>query len=184
VITDREPIVSAVLNDPVVQAVLLDPAAAPAVAEAISPGAASAIAPDAPPPPIAPVERRTAPTQAAVQRGQIGGAAPNKPDIVALPDGRLVAAPTSTEEEEKTSAGQRDTSMLWETTQRQIALSVISTALVVSAALAIFGKLLGSPELQLAAGVFLFGVANLVTGFYFGRTNHQRVGGVGPVLGR
>jgi len=28
--------------------------------------------------------------------------------------------------------------------------------------------------------VFLFGVANLVTGFYFGRTNHQRTGGIGP----
>jgi hypothetical protein len=41
---------------------------------------------------------------------------------------------------------------------------------------------MGSIEVQLAAIVFLFGVANLVTGFYFGRTNHQRSGGVGGDL--
>lgn len=32
--------------------------------------------------------------------------------------------------------------------------------------------------------VFLASVANLVIGFYFGRTNHTRVGGVGPLEGR
>ena len=61
----------------------------------------------------------------------------------------------------------------------RIALSVIWAALAISAVLAIFGKWLGTPDMQLAAIVFLFGVANLVTGFYFGRTNHQRSGGVG-----
>jgi hypothetical protein len=116
--------------------------------------------------------------------GQAGGAAPAKPDVITLPGGRVVAAPTSTEEEERVSASQREVSLIWETTQMKIALSVVWAALAVSTALAIFGKTLGSPELQLAAGVFLFGVANLVTGFYFGRTNHQKVGGVGPVAGR
>ena len=48
-----------------------------------------------------------------------------------------------------------------------------------SATLGVLGKYLGTPDLQLAAIVFLFGVANLVTGFYFGRTNHQRTGGIG-----
>ena len=32
---------------------------------------------------------------------------------------------------------------------------------------------------KVAAFVFLTGVANLVIGFYFGRTNHQRTGGIG-----
>lgn len=75
--------------------------------------------------------------------------------------------------------GQRVINVIWETTQMRLALSVIWGSLVVSAALAVFGRWLGTPDLQLAAIVFLFGVANLVTGFYFGRTNHTRVGGVG-----
>ena len=61
----------------------------------------------------------------------------------------------------------------------KVALSVIWSALAVGGALSVFGKWLGNPDMQLASIVFLFGVANLVTGFYFGRTNHQRSGGVG-----
>lgn len=76
-------------------------------------------------------------------------------------------------------AGQRNINVIWETTQMRLALSVIWGALVVASSLSIFGHWLGSADLQLAAVVFLFGVANLVTGFYFGRTNHQRTGGVG-----
>lgn len=58
------------------------------------------------------------------------------------------------------TAGHRQINVIWETTQMRVALSVIWGSLVV-------------------AVVFLFGVANLVTGFYFGRTNHARTGGVG-----
>jgi len=89
------------------------------------------------------------------------------------------AAPTTTEEQERVSAGQRNINLIWENTQRSIAMAVIGASLVVSMSLSIFGRWLGSENLQLAANVFLFGVANLVTGFYFGRTNHQRQGGVG-----
>jgi hypothetical protein len=39
------------------------------------------------------------------------------------------------------------------------------------------------PDFMVTASVagmlFLTGIANLVIGFYFGRTNHERVGGVG-----
>lgn len=77
------------------------------------------------------------------------------------------------------SAGHRAINAIWETTQMRVALSVIWGSLGVAAALSVFGKWLGSPDLQLAAVVFLFGVANLVTGFYFGRTNHVRTGGIG-----
>jgi hypothetical protein len=92
--------------------------------------------------------------------------------------GNLVASPTSTEEEDRVSAGQRNINLIWEHTQMKVALSVIWTALVVAAGLSLFGKSLGNVDIQLAAVVFLFGVANLVTGFYFGRTNHQKIGGV------
>lgn len=75
--------------------------------------------------------------------------------------------------------GQRDINFIWEGTQMKVALSVTWGSLAVAGVLAMFGKWLGSPDLQLASVVFLFGVANLVTGFYFGRTNHARSGGVG-----
>lgn len=89
------------------------------------------------------------------------------------------APPTTTAEENLKSAGQRAINLVWETTQMKIALSVIWVALIVSGFLALFGRFLSSADIQLAAIVFLFGVANLVTGFYFGRTNHQRSGGIG-----
>lgn len=95
---------------------------------------------------------------------------------------RLLAAvhpPKTTAEEDRVTASQRVVNLIWESTQKQIAQWVIGCALLVAVALAIFGHVLGSNEIQLAAVVFLFGVANLVTGFYFGRTNHQRTGGIG-----
>lgn len=87
-----------------------------------------------------------------------------------------------TEEHERMTAGQRAINLIWETTQMKIALSVIWAALFAGTVLSMFGGWLGLPEVQLAAVVFLFGVANLVTGFYFGRTNHQRSGGIGGDL--
>lgn len=86
--------------------------------------------------------------------------------------GRREAAILSTE-------GQRAINLVWENTQRLVALSVTGASLVVAASLSVFGKWLGATELQLASMVFLYGVANLVTGFYFGRTNHARTGGIG-----
>lgn len=109
------------------------------------------------------------------------------PAIVVTPDvpveapkvGDLNTAPTTTAAQDMVTAGQRTINLIWENTQMKVALSVIWAALLVSAILAVAGKILGTPDLQLAAIVFLFGVANLVTGFYFGRTNHSRTGGVG-----
>lgn len=81
--------------------------------------------------------------------------------------------------QELKAAGQRQINLIWENTQMRIAMSVIWTSLLTSLVLSIGGTYFGSADVQLAAIVFLFGVANLVTGFYFGRTNHQRSGGVG-----
>src|SRR3990167_10038489 len=90
-------------------------------------------------------------------------------------------SPSTTAEQDRKTAGQREVNLVWETTQKKVALSVTWVALAVSAGLALFSKWLGTTELQLAAVVFVFGVANLVVGFYFGRTNHQRSGGIGGV---
>lgn len=88
-------------------------------------------------------------------------------------------SPKTTAEEDRKTEGQRAINMIWESTQMHIALSVIWTSLAVSIVLSVLGKWLGTPDMQLASLVFLYGVANLVTGFYFGRTNHQRSGGIG-----
>jgi hypothetical protein len=94
--------------------------------------------------------------------------------------GDVNIAPTTTAAQDQVALGQRVINEMWEDTQKKIALAVIGGSLLVSSVLAVGGKFLGSIELQLASVVFLYGVANLVAGFYFGRTNHQRTGGVGP----
>lgn len=85
------------------------------------------------------------------------------------------AIPITTAEEDRHSAGQRSINRLWEVTQAGIALAITIVSLTVSAILATHGN----QESQTAAFVFIYGVANLVIGFYFGRTNHTRSGGVG-----
>lgn len=92
-----------------------------------------------------------------------------------MADGSISATATTTAEEDRHSLGQRTINAVWENTQRWIALAVTGTSLSVAAWLAIMGA---TESVQTAALVFVFGVANLVIGFYFGRTNHQRVGGV------
>lgn len=101
---------------------------------------------------------------------------------------RRVAAAAGVDARILTSAGQRSTSILWETTQQRIALSVVWAALFVVAVLVLSPVIVllitqNVPEWAVTASVagmlFLTGVANLVIGFYFGRTNHQRVGSAG-----
>ena len=101
----------------------------------------------------------------------------------ATTDGSGYRPDTLAEEGEKalTSLGQRGINLMWEQTQRIIALGVTAVALLVAAWLAITGD----PDSKTAAFVFLYGTSNLVIGFYFGRTNHQRTGGVpGATQGR
>jgi len=89
-----------------------------------------------------------------------------------IPSDQAVPA-TTTSEENRTSAGQRRINVIWEVTQALIAISVSGTTLFVAGSLAIRG----------GADMVTFGLLSngffLVIGFYFGRTNHQRSGGVG-----
>lgn len=79
----------------------------------------------------------------------------------------------ATLESDRHFLGQRRVNLIWEMTQAVIALSVSLGTLYVSAALALNGSGEMSAFLLLSNAFFL------VIGFYFGRTNHQRVGGVG-----
>ena len=82
-------------------------------------------------------------------------------------------APTTTSEQDRKSASQRRVNIIWELTQAVIALAVTGATLYVSARLAL------KDEGQTAAFLLLSNAFFLVVGFYFGRTNHQRSGGVG-----
>lgn len=78
------------------------------------------------------------------------------------------------------SEGQRTVSMLWETTQKDIAKVTVGGAVFLAIIIVLFGKWLGlGDDIRIAAFMFVAGAANLVIGFYYGRTNHQRVGGPG-----
>lgn len=79
---------------------------------------------------------------------------------------------TTTSEEDRHSAGQRRVNLTWELTQALIAILVTIATLYVSASLAL------KDQGQTAAFLLLSNAFFLVIGFYFGRTNHQRVGGV------
>lgn len=70
------------------------------------------------------------------------------------------------------TAGQRQINRIWEVTQAIIAIAVSTATLYVAATLSIYNN--G----EMAAFLLLSNAFFLVIGFYFGRTNHQRVGGV------
>lgn len=73
--------------------------------------------------------------------------------------------PTTTEQEDIVTHGQRRVNLIWEATQAAIALSVTIALVYVSI------KGIESEELKNA----FF----LIIGFYFSRTNHSAIGGVG-----
>ena len=80
---------------------------------------------------------------------------------------------TTTPEQDRMTAGQRRVNIIWEFTQSAIALAVTAATLFVA------GNLSLRNETQTAAFLLLSNAFFLVSGFYFGRTNHQRTGGVG-----
>lgn len=74
-------------------------------------------------------------------------------------------APTTTEQQDITTAGQRRINLIWEFTQAGIAI-MVTMALIYSAI-----NKIDSAEIRDA----FF----LIIGFYFSRTNHAAIGGVG-----
>lgn len=80
--------------------------------------------------------------------------------------------PTTTVEEDRHTLGQRRINIIWELTQAFVAIAVTLATLWVA------GNLALKDQGQTAAFLLLSNAFFLVIGFYFGRTNHQRVGGV------
>lgn len=76
---------------------------------------------------------------------------------------------------DRTTRGQRRINLIWEVTQAVVAVSVTFTTLFVAARLSL--------DADDAARLLLSNAFFLVVGFYFGRTNHQRIGGIGPSEG-
>jgi cobalamin synthase len=81
------------------------------------------------------------------------------------------------DELDRVTHGQRRINLIWEVTQAIIAIAVTLTTLFVAADLTVNGNTESAAFLLLSNAFFL------VIGFYFGRTNHQRVGGIGGDTG-
>lgn len=101
----------------------------------------------------------------------------DNPSVAKTASDKLVAS-AKVDSDILTREDQRRISGMWERTQQMIALSVVWVALLVALIKAVLASLNGQNSTEAGvAFVFLASVANLVIGFYFGRTNHQRVGG-------
>ena len=86
-------------------------------------------------------------------------------------------APTTTEEADRVTKGQRDISRIWEISQATIALVVTGSTVFVLGKLAVATQDVSAN--QLISAMQLNVMTTLILTFYFARTNHSRIGGVG-----
>lgn len=92
-------------------------------------------------------------------------------------DGSQTLEPTTTEQEDIITAGQRKINLIWESTQSKIAIMVCACTMVVGILNVVAEVFFGKPPSQIPT---IFAVAfGTVIGFYFARTNHQAIGGIG-----
>jgi len=89
-------------------------------------------------------------------------------------DPHETAKPKTTAEDDRHSASQRQVNLKWENTQSALAMSIVLGAILASIGLLFFV----SGDFQVTVFMFMTNIASNVIGFYFGRTNHQNVGGV------
>lgn len=106
-----------------------------------------------------------APTQTTVPAPQVG-----------MQEDRLPSQ--TTPEQDRTTASQRRVNLIWETTQAIIAVGVTLATVIVAAILSIRGDA-GTAAFLLLSNAFF-----LIIGFYFSRTNHTKVGGIGDKDGK
>lgn len=81
--------------------------------------------------------------------------------------------PTTTQEEDRKTAGQRDINRLWESTQARIAQAVVGANILYVFIVPFL------PQTKPDGALLLSNAFFLVIGFYFGRTNHTKSGGIG-----
>ncbi len=80
----------------------------------------------------------------------------------------MTAIATTTEEEDRHTYGQRRINLIWESTQ-----AVMTVLIVIANVFAAF-----MPVVSPAAETTITNALFVVLGFYYGRTNHQKIGGV------
>ncbi len=81
-------------------------------------------------------------------------------------------SPTTTTQQDLTTAGQRKVNLIWECTQAAVALLVVGANIAVWLRATFAGGAIVIPE-GLSNALFL------IVGFYFSRTNHSAIGGIG-----
>lgn len=108
---------------------------------------------------------------------------PQRPDVV-KGEG-ITLAPTTTEQDDLVTEGQRHINLIWETTQSRIALLVVSAGVFLNSVLVVLivfsNREVSITQLSLISISlqFINLTVGIVIGFYFSRTNHTKTGGVG-----
>lgn len=98
---------------------------------------------------------------------------------------RSYKAPTTTEEEQTVTAGQRIVNLMWETTQARIAVWTVFSNIALNSLLCISVVFLDIQVTNNQMAVISLCLqpisltTGIVIGFYFSRTNHTAIGGTG-----
>lgn len=114
---------------------------------------------------------------------QSSSATPPRPDVIKGEGDTL--APTTTEQDDIVTAGQRQINLLWEQTQSRIALMVVSAGVFLNSVLVVLivfsNREVSITQLSLISISlqFINLTVGIIIGFYFSRTNHTKTGGTG-----
>lgn len=87
--------------------------------------------------------------------------------------------PTTTQEEDRKTAGQRAINERWEFTQQWIAIVSVVTTMGACVILIVCGLVYHTPEVIWPALLFMTTNTAQILTSYFTRTNHTKTGGVG-----
>lgn len=104
------------------------------------------------------------------------GTDPKNVLIVDPPPTKFISEPmaaNTTAQEDMTKAGQRKINMIWEITQAYIAVIVVTCNMIAGMIFTLQKKDFSDYPFILSSSLFL------IIGFYFSRTNHTAIGGVG-----
>lgn len=85
-------------------------------------------------------------------------------------------AARTTFQEDLTTAGQRRVNLIWEYTQAVIAIQIVFANMAAGA----YQAYAAARGVEFEYPFILSGALFLVIGFYFSRTNHAAIGGIGP----
>jgi len=81
--------------------------------------------------------------------------------------------PRTTAQQDLTSEGQRKVNLIWERTQAFVAILIVCANILVWI-MAAFRNTVANVPAGLSDALFV------IVGFYYGRTNHAAIGGIGP----